>query len=510
MTADLLICGGTVLDGTGKTPYLADIAVQNGKISAIAQNLQMPAGRIFHAEGKYVTPGFIDIHRHADTALYRKDFGKAELAQGLTTVVNGNCGMSVFPCKGENGDAVRAYLAPVVGKIPQNFKSLSEYRKSLGSLPLTVKTLVGMGTVRACVCGYGAGKPTKEQIRKMHAETERALSEGAVGVSLGLGYAPECFSDTEELLDILSPLKNSGVPLTAHIRQEGAGVREAVAEMIYIARKLNTPVEISHMKAIGASAWGKTAPVLLQMLKAAREDGVDIACDVYPYEAGSTQLMHILPPEFKAGGVERLCRLLEDKAARKEMRERMQTGEDFENIYKLVGFSNIRVIGTGNPDTEGKSLSSLAEASGKDAFENLFDLLSDCRCRLGMIDFIVSPEDLETLYSWEMTSVISDSTYPEEGLCHPRVYGAFPHFWRKFCMEKKLLTPAEAVRRMSALPAGRLGLKGKGTLSVGQDADILVFTPENLRATSRYEAPACLASGMELVLSCGKVVYGGD
>ena len=280
----------------------------------------------------------------------------------------------------------------------------------------------------------------------------------------------------------------------------------ALEEMLTVARALQTPLEISHLKAIGRVNWRAAVPQMLAMMESAREDGVDVACDVYPYTAGSTQLIHVLPPECQTGGLEQLSERLGDAAFRAQLRERMQTGEDFENISLLAGWENIRIAALAGAEDQkyvGQSIAALAEKEGKDPFDALFDLLAREHCAVTMIDEIACEDDLEAILRDGHSSIISDSIYPGCGLCHPRVYGTFVRAIERYVCERGVLTLEEAVAKMTGLPAGRLGLRTKGKLIPGLDADILLFRPEALHERDSYADPAEFAEGMETVLVAG-------
>lgn len=507
---DYLIQNAMLLDGSGAPAVPGGVAISGGSIAAVGSLPGAEARRTIDAGGRCLTPGFIDIHRHADAALFSPDYGRAELAQGLTTVVNGNCGLSLAPVDGPYRTDTLRYLAPIVGGQPgrMDFPSLAAYRAQARRTPQALNNgmLVGMGTLRACVAGFRDGGLTGGEYRRLHALLEQALADGALGVSLGLGYAPECFYSTDELIRALEPLRDSGVPVAVHMRQEGDGVVDALREMLAVARVLRTPVEISHLKAIGRRNWGRAVPEMLALLAQARREGLDVACDVYPYPAGSTQLIHVLPPEFQAGGLEALTAALQSPAARAEMRRRMETGTDFENISLLVGFENIRPTSLHLPENlplEGKPMTEIAELRGQDPYDALFDLLASEHCAVSMIDYITSEEDIDAILRAPFSSVISDATYPVGGLLHRRVYGTFPRLLETYVRKRGILSLPDAVRRITRLPAERLGLSKKGRLEPGADADLCLFHPENIHEADTWLAPERLAQGMDYVFVNG-------
>ena len=508
---DYVIRGATVADGTGAPAYRADVAVKDGKIAAVGSLADVHAAQNIDARGRYLTPGFIDVHRHGEAAAFRPGYGNAELAQGLTSVINGNCGLSMAPVQGPFRREILDYLAPVVGDMPAgcDFSTIAEYSAQLSRVPQRIHNgmLVGMGTLRGCAAGFRDGELTEEEYRFIHRMLEQGLAEGALGVSLGLGYAPECFYDTAGLIRSLEPLRGSGHIIAVHMRQEGDEVVQALEEMLTVARAIDTPMQISHLKAIGKNNWNRCVPKMLEMIRAAREDGVDVTVDVYPYPAGSTQLIHVLPPEFQAGGMDALTEALLDPEKRAIMRRRMETATDFENLSLLVGWENIQATSLRRPENqiyEGKSIPEIAAMQGKDPYDAAFDLLASEHCAPSMIDRITSDDDIERILREPWSSIISDATYPQNGLMHPRVYGNIPHLLECYVRQRKVLTLEEAVHKVTGLPAARFGLTGKGIIKEGMDADLCLFDLENIRQVGTWQEPDQLSAGMDTVFVMGK------
>lgn len=513
---DLLIKNARIIDGTGAPAFNGDIAVKDGRIAEVFRDSnagEAAAAAVADASGLCVTPGFIDIHRHADAAVFRKDFGRAELAQGLTTIVNGNCGLSTVPVDDEHRAEIEGYLTPVTGEFPADMpvRDMGEYLDAVGKLglPLSTYMLAGAGTIRASAAGYAIDRLEDAHYVRIHRSIEKALSGGAVGVSLGLGYSPECFYTTQELIRALEPLKESGIPITVHMRREGAEVVESVREMVEVARALKTPVHISHLKAMGKNNWNSRIPEALQVLEAACAEGLEMHCDVYPYTAGSTQLMHILPPDYLEGGVEATVRRLRDESAVAELGRRIEDGSGFDNIAGLAGWDGIYLtdIGTGsNSRFKGKNLTEIADIMGLDPLHACCRLLAEEHCRITMIDFMASEDDVETILRSPLSNLISDSTYPTGGRLHPRVYGTFTRMIERFVLEKGTLTLEQAVHKMTAKPASVLRLKGKGIIAPGMDADLLGFVPAELHENADYSDPCRESSGMRFVYSRGRQV----
>ena len=506
---DTLILGGTLFDGSGGAPYSADIAVKDGRIAAIGTLRDTPADLVLDAAGFCVTPGFLDIHRHGDAAVFREGYGKAELKQGITTVLNGACGLSLAPFGDAHRDEILHYLAPITDGIAPEIPtaSMGAYLAALRKteLPLCVGMMVGGGTLRADLCGYREAPP--DDLSVLHRRLEQALSEGARAVSLGLGYAPECFYTTQELIDALAPLQNGNIPIAVHMREEGDKVCEAIEEMLTVARALHCPLHISHLKAMGMRNWRKRIPQALKLMQNARAEGVDVSCDVYLYDAGSTQLLHLLPPDFLVGGTEAVSARLRQPEQRELLRQRIRTGRDFDNIAQMIGWENIILSTLRLPqyqDLIGKTLAEAAELLRLDPVDCLCQILADEHCAVTMIDRINCEEDICTILQDNFSSVISDATYPTVGLPHPRVYGNCTRLFERFVKEKQVLTLQQAVRKVTALPAEAMRLTGKGVLQVGADADINIFRFDDLHERATYLDPCQESDGMDTVLVAGK------
>ena len=283
---------------------------------------------------------------------------------------------------------------------------------------------------------------------------------------------------------------------------------ESVREMIAVARALNCPIHISHLKAMGRDNWGKKIPQVLTLLEQAQNEGLRVDCDVYPYTAGSTQLLHILPPDYLTGGMEAVVERLRDQSVRRELAERIESGVGFDDIAKLAGWDGIYLTSLHCPEDhpyQGHNLMEIAALMGQDPLSSCCELLAREHGQITMIDFMASEEDICAILRSPLSCVISDATYPTEGQLHPRVCGNVTHLLEHFVREKKALSWEQAVHKLTGRPAQVLGLTGKGRLEAGCDADVCMFAPEALHERATYTEPQQTSQGMSLVLVAGEI-----
>ena len=477
---DLLIQGGTVIDGTGKAGFRADIGIRDGKIVAIGESLS--GGRqVIHAEGLTVTPGFIDSHTHSDSdaLLYPLQAEKAE--QGITTSIAGQCGSTQYPMR--KGEEV----------IP-----MSKFFQQIDETPQGshIAIFAGHRALRKTVMGMERRKATPQELAQMEDLLREAMDAGAMGVSFGLIYTPSCYAETDELIALAKVAKEKGGMISAHIRNEQDHVIEAVEEFITIAKAANVRGVISHHKSSLPRNHGKVKTTLAMIEKANRE-GCDIYCDVYPYTASATRISaRFVPPEYDT---DRVSEYVQDPQLRSQFRERNVElfGEDLSWVQVL----NCPAF----PDYAGLRITEAAKLHGKDGYDTLFDIIAaQPSCQAAF--FSMCEEDVKTVMAWERSMICTDSGVAgKKASYHPRLRGAFPRVLGRYVRQQQVTTLPEMVRKITSLPAEVYGLSQKGRIAVGMDADLCVFDPETIIDRAEFSNPAPRCEGLHYVIVSGVI-----
>ena len=516
MALDILIRGGTVFDGSGAPGARADVSIEGGKVVDVALDdtlTSATAERVIDATGRYVSPGFIDIHTHSDRSILINGRMESKLRQGVTTEVGGNCGSGVAPALGKAaaGDAELE---------SRTWPTLAAYFETIerSGIAGNYCTWVGHGTLRAGTVGYELRAPTAGELDEMGRLLRESLEAGALGLSTGLIYAPSGFAETGELVVLSRVAREFGGLYASHIRNESAGLLEAVSEAIEIGRGAGVPVQIAHHKASGKQSWGLVHESLALMDRA-RADGVDVACDQYPYIASSTGLTSVLPKWSLEGGREAIAARLSDRAQRATLRaEVYESRPDYERLEEGSGWFNVLVARCrGDRALEGRRLGEVALDRGVDPFELACEALLASDCYVPCVFFSMCEEDVRTVMQWPHTMVGSDASSVApygalgEGRPHPRAYGTFARVLGRYVREQGVLTWEQALHKMTGQPAARLGLKERGLLRRGQAADVVVFDPAAVQDEATFVKPHRYASGIEHVLVNGvPVIRGGD
>ncbi len=513
---DHLINNVYIVDGTGTEPYPGSVLISGGKIARVSKDpgLTLPEGRgltVIDGRGRFLTPGFIDVHRHADARVLSDSFGEIELRQGLTTIINGNCGLSIVPCPEGRKKEIFEFLSPVIG-VPEGETDFTDFKNYMDcvsdTLPLNVGMLIGNGTARSAAAGYRPGILTDDEMSRVHGYLEEALADGAFGVSIGLQYAPEYNYDTKELIRALAPMSGYDAPLCTHTRGDGDELFESLDEVITVANALHVQLQVSHFKNMGRKNWGERTMRALKVLDDARSAGLNVNTDVYPYTYGSTQLIQIMPTKLLDGGFDAAAKRLSDPAVRRDLAVLFRDGAPgFQNMVGLLGWENITLTSFATKENArytGLSVPEIAKLRGSEPLDCVCDLLAEENCRIGMIDYLASEEDVRTIMNYGHAFFISDSTYPSTGKPHPRVYGTFARILSEYVRDAKVMSIAAAVNKMTGMPAQVFGIDGKGFIKEGFDADLCVFDLSNIRTDATPADPAALSKGFDYVFVGGE------
>ncbi len=513
---DLKIEGGTVIDGTGSPTARADVGIVGETITAVGDLSREPAGRIIDATGLTVTPGFIDIHSHSDWRLWANRRAESKIRQGVTTEVVGNCGFSPAPVSDEFRGDLKGFALYLPPGMDFSWRSMGEYleRYEDGGVALNVVQLVGHGTLRLAAMGFARRAPSAREQAVMERLAEESMAGGAAGLATGLIYAPGSYAATEEIVAVARRVAALGGFYASHIRGEGATLLDAVAEAIRVGREGGLPVQVSHIKAAGRPHWGRVREALA-LVDAARAEGLDVMADVYPYTASSTTLRTLLPDWALEGGIEAMLDRLGDQECRARIRAELTGGG--QTLMRGLGWDDIMLAySAARPEAQGRRLSEIAAAAGRDPVDVVCDLIVADRGKAYVILFQLDEADLRRALEHPWVMIGSDgSALAVEGELgagkpHPRSYGTFPRVLGRYAREQRVLGLPTAVRKMTGLPALRLGLADRGVLRAGAKADVVVLDPARVADLATYEDPHRYARGIERVLVNGRIVIDGD
>lgn len=531
----MLIKNAQIIDGTGQPAYAADLAIKGDRIVALG-NLPSAGGEVIDACGLTVMPGLIDPHSHADLLLPLPPAKQAELlrcklAQGITTTIIGNCGLGCAPLANAEAEAilraVNAWMTPQ--QVDWNWRTTGEYldRIAENGLALNIATLAPHGPIRISALGLAKGKPLQKQLRQMRKLVEQAMRDGALGLSTGLIYPPGMYSDTDELKSLAEVVYAHGGLYTSHIRGSSELLLPAVNELLEVGRTTGVRVHHSHNEAVGRAHWSKIERVLA-LEEQAERDGVRISFDMFPYTAAATMMIAIYPPWALEGGVDCLLERLQD------LKMRQRIARDIErvkptwpawkpngwphNLVRATGWAAIRigyVESRRHKRYENRSLLELAQLTGKTPFDAISDLIIEERGQVSMLIFEVTGEreqrDLLAKYAQHrLCAFCTDAEDYGRGLPHPAAYGAMARILSKFVRQDKLLSLAEAVRKMTSYPAALFGLNERGVIRPGAYADLVICNPQRVRDRASFAKPRQLAVGIETVIVNGQVAYANE
>lgn len=507
MTRRTVVHGGTLVDGTGAPRRPADLLIEDGRIAVVGEpgSLDAVEGRRRDATELVVCPGFIDVHSHADGSSLLPLDDVSKILQGVTTEIVGNCGTSLSPLGAGDREVAGRLLAPGctvpwagVGEHLAHWRDRDHVTN--------VGVLVGHGTLREAVLGTSAHPADDEALRAMQVLLEDGLAAGALGLSSGLVYAPGVFATPEELRGLVRVLGPEHVYAT-HLRNESDRLLESVDEAVATVDGLACRLQISHLKVTGRRNHGRVR-LALDRLDVAREAGLRVRQDVYPYAAASTTLTACLPPWALAGGEAALLSRLADATQRDRIRREVHAPgpHDWENPVASAGWDRLVIAGTASGRDEGRSLADLAAAAGMDPFDTLVNLLRRERARASMVEHSMSENDVERVLCHPETIVASDGLPATAGAApHPRLHGTFPRVLGPYVRERGLLTLEQAVRKITGLPAETFSLSGRGVVAAGTIADLVAFDPAAVADRATYAHPSRAPTGVAWVMQQGRL-----
>ncbi len=520
MSYDILIKNGKVVDGAGNPWYWGDVAVEGDVIAAIGKLGDAKAERIIDAKGHVVVPGFVDAHSHSDfnTLVYREM--ESTVMQGITTVIAGQCGSTAAPVNPALRDLWEKEVndqLPTGVSLKVTWTTFDDYLKEeeKAGLGANVAHMVGHGAIRVAGMGPDARAPTTKELKKMKELTVEAMKAGAYGISSGLIYPPGIFAKTRELIELAKVAAEYGGIYDTHIRGEGRALLKSVREAITIGENGGLPVQISHHKASHKSVWGKSRTTL-RLIEKARARGVDVTVDQYPYRAGATSLVTLLPPWAHDGGTGKLLERLADSKQREQMRRDIRNGlPNWENFAGELGWENVMVSsikGEKNRKYEGKTMDVIAkEMKETDVFDALWKLLLAEDGTPGMIIFSMDEGDIKRIMAspYQMVGTDASSVCMAGpfglGKPHPRHFGTYPRVLGKYVREEGVMRFEDAIRKMTSFPAQRFGILDRGILRPGLHADVAIIDQERVIDKATFENPHQWPEGIPYVIVNGKV-----
>jgi N-acyl-D-amino-acid deacylase len=505
-----------VVDGTGAPWFRSDVLTVDGRIAAIGHELVAADAETIEIGDRYLAPGFIDSHCHDDLVQLRRPDRPEKVAQGVTTVVVGNCSFGLYPQTAASAPALREHFGNLLGEVRENetFASFADYRAALdhGGLACNLVSLTGHAALRLAVMGWEKRAATETEREAMARLLARQLEEGSFGLSLGLVYPPSAWADRAELVRLAEVVAEHGALLAAHVRSYEGGLIASVDEFLDIVEAGGVAGLLSHLQAAGRPYWG-SVPTAIGRLEAARRRGVDVSFDMYPYPAGSSTILQLLPPSALEGGVDALLARFADPRARTGLRRAVEDGTSaadpgWESKIRLIGWENVRIGGVVDPTLtalEGRSLAEIAGDRGEAPFDVLAGIVAADRGRTNIVMFQLGAEDLACAIDHSLHMLGSDGLPREGGRPHPRAFGSFPRYLARAFRCEGAIRPEEAIRHMTAATAGRFGLGDRGLIRAGMAADLVVFD-ETVCDRATFAEPTLSPEGIRDVMVAGTLV----
>jgi N-acyl-D-amino-acid deacylase len=518
----LIVKGGTVVDGTGKPARVADVGVSDGIVTALGHLDRQQAHRSLLADGLVVAPGFVDIHSHSDVTILINPRAESKIRQGITTEVTGNCGITAAPLPDSHRRELLDFLSMTFGisgseALAWDWRSFGDYLDHLRRRPLGINLapLVGHTTLRIAAMGAANRPATDEELAALEALLEQSLDEGAFGLSSGLEYPPASYSTPAEMIRLGRVVARHGSLYATHLRSEDLCLWEAVAEAVQVGEESGCRVEISHLKLGGVRNWGQ-ASRLLASLDAARERGVEVTWDQYPYVAWGSGLIDYLPPWVAADGRQALAERLVDGATRRAIRVEVEEAvRQGRHPLCAAPWDTVRVAlveSASNRPLEGRTIAQIADEQSRDPLDVAMDLLADEKGAVKTLVFCVDEDDVRTIMRHPLTAIATDGRAMApygplgRGMTHPRYYGTFPRVLGRYVRGEKLLSLESAIHKMTLMPARRIGLHDRGRIAPGMAADLTIFDPATIQDHATFEQPREYPTGIAWVILAGEIV----
>ena len=517
---DCVLKNGTIIDGTGAAPFQADVAIRGDRIQAVQPGIEAESREQVDAAGLCISPGFIDMHSHTDFTILGHPRGDSMVRQGVTTEVMGNCGLSPAPVTEEYGEVLREnskeFERHLTRKgIEWNWPSMERFLEQVEETgtALNLVPLTGHRTLRIGVMGFAKRAPSPEEMQRMKTLLQADMDKGIFGLSTGFIYNPATFARSPEVHELLSIVSACNGLYSTHIRCENDRLIEAVTEAVQAARATGVSLQISHLKAEGKRNWGKSDQAL-GLIEKARAEGLDVTFDQYPYTAFSCGLIEVFPQWVKETGTQEVLRSLSDPGMRARIAETLEAAGSPPD--EAIDWEDIAVIGFSRDQYEafeGLRLTEIARLMGCQAHEALMELFCAEKGALRMIGHGMCEEDIGNIMAHPAGMIGSDGFALEEGArvsAHPRSFGSFPRVLGRYVREKGLLSLAEAIRKMTSLPADKLNLRDRGRVQPGLMADLTLFDPDRISDRAGFTAPREFPLGIHRVMVNGKTVFADE
>ncbi|WP_158813465.1 amidohydrolase family protein [Methylocapsa sp. S129] len=514
MPQDTLIRDVRVIDGAGAPWFIGDVRLSGDRIGAVGPGQEVAGAIIVEGRGRYLAPGFIDAHCHDDLITLREPARPEKILQGVTTVVVGNCSFSLYPTAHSGKDLLRQHFSSLLGETQADevFDDFSAYRQALHDrgAALNVVSLVGHAALRLATMGFVQRAASADERRAMQDLLALQLAQGAAGLSLGLVYPPSAYADEAELIALAETVRDHGKLLAAHIRSYEAGLLASIDEFIAILRAAGCAGLLSHLQSAGRPNWG-SIPKALTRLEKARGEGVDVSFDMYPYPAGSSYILQLLPPEAQAGGHDALLARLRDPAARAALRRWVEVGGGDAHIQSkvsLIGWENVRLSAIAHQSLkhlEGRNMVEAAALARLEPFDLMAQLIEADRGQTGIVLFQLDETDLRCACTHRLHMFGSDGLPRPGTKPHPRAYGTFPRVLGHLTRDAGWFPLEDAVRRMTSIPAQRFGLADRGLVREGLMADLVLFDGD-IADHATFDDPTRLPSGLSHVWVAGVAV----